>query len=865
MALAKLQVKVGGMACSFCVETIKKGLGRTAGVAEVSVSLAHEEALIAYDPSRVTPAALTGTLKSLGYTVRDPHKVRTFEEDEAELRRERDRLIIAGAAAWIGFVVMLLMWIGRHHPWAQWFMAALALAIVFGPGLHILRMAWAAVRRGIVNQHVLMEIAAFAGLAGGAIGLVNPIFRSYEFFGVSVFVAAYHILGGYTSLLVRTRASQAVKKLLSLQPPTARVVREGTEAEVPIAEVRRGDLVRVRPGEQVPVDGVVVEGASAVNESLVTGEALPREKMPGHEVIGGSVNQSGTLLVRVTKIGAESFLEQVARHIQEARALKPGILLLLDQILKVFVPAVLIVGTAAFVFWTLGATLLWGAPDWERAILAALAVLVMGYPCALGMATPLAMIRGGGEAARQGILMRSAASFQAYRDVSVVVMDKTGTITHGKPRCVAVVPAEGEDAERLLAVAASAEQVSEHPLGQAVVEAARARGLRLDRAETFEAVAGKGVRATVAGEAVLVGTLRFLDEERVDTRTLAGGVAEREARAETVIAVAVDGRAAGLLGLADTVKPDAAEAIARFRAAGIEPMMITGDNERTARAVADRVGIRDVLAQVLPQDKAERVRALQRQGKRVAMIGDGINDAPALMQADVGLAIGAGTDIAIESADVVLVGERLTAAVDAYHIARRTYGKTVQNLALAFAFNGIGVPLATTGLVMPVWAMLAMAASVTTVLLNSFWGRLIPRRARPAPPLERVTLTVPSIHCMGCVARIREALSKLPVVAAVDGDPERKQVVVTLRDGHGSRAIIEAAIARMGHVVGERRGEHERRAKACVQRHPVLTHVDAGPSRVEGHQDGGPAGAARLEGSPGNAHRARDGGARRPR
>ncbi len=803
MPLEKLQVKIGGMACSFCVETIKKGLGRTGGVAEVNVSLAHEEALITYDPSRVTPATLTDTLRSLGYSVRDPNKVRTFEEEEAELAHERDRLIIAGAAAWIGFMVMLLMWVGRHHPLAHWFMAVLAITMVFGPGLYILKMAWASVRRRILNQHVLMEISAFGGLVGGAIGLFNPIFKSYEFFGVSVFVAAYHILGGYTSLLVRTRASQAVKKLLSLRPPTARVVRDGTETEIPIAEVRKGDVVRVRPGEQVPVDGVVVEGASAVNESLVTGEPMPREKLPGHEVIGGSVNQSGTLLVRVTRVGEESFLEQVARHIQEARALKPGILLVLDRILKYFVPGVLTVAVLTVVFWTLGAELVWGASDWERAVLAALAVLVMGYPCALGMATPLAMIRGGGEAARQGILMRSAASFQTYKDVSVVVMDKTGTITHGEPRVVEVVPAYGFTAESLLAVTASAEQVSEHPLGQAVLKAAQMKGLQLERVEDFDAVAGKGVRARVAGKPVLVGTLRFLEESGIETG-LAQPVAKREERAQTVILVAIDRQVAGFIALADTVKPDAAEAVARFRAAGIDPVMITGDNERTARAVAEQVGITEVLAQVLPQEKAARVRELQRQGKRAAMVGDGINDAPALMQADVGIAIGAGTDIAIESADVVLVGERLTAAVDAYHIARRTYGKTVQNLSLAFSFNGIGVPLATTGLVMPVWAMIAMAASVTTVLLNSFWGRLIPQRTRPEPKLEQVTLTVPSIHCAGCVEKIRDELSKLPAVVAVDGDSQSKQVVVTMRNGHAGRATVEEAMTRIGHVVGEK-------------------------------------------------------------
>jgi heavy metal translocating P-type ATPase len=802
--MQKLQLKIGGMACSFCTETLKKGVGRMEGVAEVHLSLAHEEALVAYDPERVDPAAITETIRSLGYTVRDPKKVRTFEEEEAELQRERDRLIVAGAAAWVAFLAMFLMWFGRYHPWMPWIMAALGLLCVFGPGLYILKMAWASARRRITNQHVLMEVAAFGGLIGGAIGLVRPDFRPLDFLGVAVFVTAYHILGGYTSLLVRTRASQAVKKLLSLQPPTARVVREGSEREVSIEEVRKGDLVRVRPGEHVPVDGVVEEGASAVDESLVTGEPLPREKLPGHEVIGGSLNHSGTLLVRVTRVGEESFLQQIARHIQEARALKPGILLLLDVVLKYFVPAVLTVAVGAFLFWTLGAWAVWGAPDWDRALFAALAVLVMGYPCALGMATPLAMIRGGGEAARQGILMRRAASFQAFKDVTVIVLDKTGTITHGEPRVVAVLPEGGWEADRVLALAAAAERASEHPLGRAVVRAAEEKGFQLDRPENFEAVAGKGIRTTVVGKPVLVGTLRFLAESGVETEPLAAAAADQEAKARTVIAVAAEGRAAGLIALADTVKEDAAEAIARLRAAGFEPVMITGDNERTARAVAEQVGILEVLAQVLPHEKAERVRALQRQGKRVAMVGDGINDAPALMQADAGLAIGAGTDIAIESADVVLVGERLTAVMDAYHIARRTYRKTVQNLSLAFSFNGVGVPLATTGLVAPVWAMLAMAASVSTVLLNSFWGRLVPRFRRPAPTPQRVTLRVPSIHCQGCVSAIQEGLAKVPGVLSVEGDPHTKQVLVTTRDGQGQRQAIEEALVRLGHVVEEK-------------------------------------------------------------
>jgi len=606
-------------------------------------------------------------------------------------------------------------------------MPVLALVTVFGPGGYIVRMAAASLRRGILNQHVLLEFAAFAGLAGGFLGLWRPeVFPAPDFFGVAVFVTTYHILSGYVSLRVRTRASQAVRKLLALQPATARVVHDGREEELPLEQVRPGDRVRVWPGESIPVDGVVVEGASAVDQSLVTGEPLPVDKTVGDEVIGGSINQTGTLLVQVTQGVEESFLQQVARHIQEARALKPGIIVLVDRILTIYVPAVVVVAGGAFVTWSLGAWLEAGQPDWTRAVFAMLAALVMGYPCALGMATPLAMIRGGGEAAQKGILMRSGEAFQVFKDVKKVVLDKTGTVTRGKPQVVAVVPLNGHDPNEVLQWAAAAEYVSEHPLARAIVERAKGEGIMLSPPSEFEAVPGQGIRAVIEGQTVLVGSLRFLEAEGVDGTEGKKQAAALEAKGQTVTFVAVGRELVGLLAIADTLKDDAREAIERMKAAGLEPVLITGDNGRTAWAVAETVGITEVMAQVLPQDKAAKVRELQRLGYRVAMVGDGINDAPALMQADVGIAIGAGTDIAIESADVVLVGDRLGGVVDAYHIGRSSFRKTVQNLTLAFAFNGIGVPLAATGLVHPVWAMVAMVASVSAVLTNSFAGRLIP-------------------------------------------------------------------------------------------------------------------------------------------
>jgi len=747
---AKLQLRVGGMACSFCVASIEKALGRMEGVLKVNVNLAHEEALVEYRPEVVGPGALKETLRDLGYTLRDADKLRAFEEQEAELAAHRQNLLVAAAYSAVSVAAMAGMWLellpAQGMAAMYWLMPILALSTVFGPGWLILAMAWASVRRGILNQHVLLELGAFAGLAGGFLGYVYSEFPAPDFFGVAVFVTTYHLLSGYVSLRVRTRASQAVRKLLALAPATARVVRDGAEEEVPLGEVRPGDLVRVRPGESIPVDGVVVEGASGVDESLVTGESIPAEKRPGDAVIGGSLAQFGTLVVRAEKVGEESFLSQVARQVEEARALKPGLLALVDRVLAVYVPTVLGFAILALLVWTAGAYAVTGSGDWTRAVFAALAVLVMGYPCALGMATPLAMIRGGGMAAERGILMRAGEAFQVLKDVRKVMLDKTGTLTLGKPAVREVIAIEGGDERALLRLAASAERVSEHPLAGAIVAAAEARGIALGSAQDFAALPGQGVAANVEGRSVRVGKPAYVRAFVSNPAAADARIAALQDAGMTVVAVAVDGRLCALIGIADSIKPDAREAIARLRSLALEPVMLTGDNRRTAQAVAAAVGITDFRAEVLPHDKADAVRELQGKGLRVAFVGDGINDAPALMQADVGIAIGAGTDIAIESADVVLVGSRLGAVAEAFEIGRASYRKTVQNLCLAFAFNGVGVPLAVTGLVHPVWAMIAMAASVTTVLTNSFAGRLLGAGRKRSAASDRKAASQGGLH-----------------------------------------------------------------------------------------------------------------------
>ena len=740
-----LQVKIGGMSCSFCSDTIRKAYNRVEGVQEVHVSLSHEETLIRYNPQQVSPTKLRDTLRQMGYTVRDPDKVRAFEEQQAELRRARRLLLWALLFTGVSLVFMALRWAGRPHPWGQPVMIALALLTVFGVGRHILAMAFQSLRRGILNQHVLLEFGAFAGLAGGALGLFYPdSFPPHEFFAVATFITTYHLLSGWASLLVRTRASEAVRHLMALQPAVARRVdADGQETEVLIETIQPGDRVRIRPGESLPVDGVVLEGRSTVDESLVTGEALPVDKAPGNPVIGGSINQAGALLIEATTVGAESFLARVARHLEEARAMKPGVLALVDRVLQYYLPGVLIFAGAAFLIWTLGAWVLTGQADWARAVFAALAALVMGYPCALGMATPLAMIRGGGEAAQRGILMRSGEAFQVFKDVRAVALDKTGTLTLGKPVVTDViinklaVAGDKLNNEEVLRLAAGVEQVSEHPLARAVVAAALDKKMRIPVARDFEALPGKGARANVDGETLLVGSPVWLVKLGANLDALNAELEKLQSAGKTVVVVAREQKSRselfllGLIAIADAPKADAAATVRRLKALGITPVMITGDNWRTARSMAARRGIEQVYAETLPGKKADLIRQLQAEGARVAMVGDGINDAPALMQADVGIAIGAGTDIAIESADVVLVGQHLSAVTDAYEIARRSYRKTVQNLILSFSFNGIGVPLAVTGLVPPVWAMVAMVASVSAVLLNSFGGRLVSRQTTP--------------------------------------------------------------------------------------------------------------------------------------
>ena len=715
--MRKYHRKLSGMACSFCVETIRKALTRLEGVEEAHVSLSHEEVLVLYDPTKIHEKKIEHTLINLGYRVRSPRKLETGRDEELE--KLRKYLLVAGILVLTSLILMLAMWIGIKNTLFKWIMLIVALATMFGPGWHIKRMAWHSLKAHILNQHVLLEMGAFSGLIGGILGiLIYPSFPSADFLAVSTFLTGYHILGEWASLYVKRRASKAVEKLLELQPNEAVVIEDGIEKIKNIEELRIGDIVRVRPGERIPIDGVVIRGYTAVDESLVTGESIPIEKTVGDEVIGGSINIAGSIDIKVSRIGEDTFIKRVAKMVEEARALKPSILLIVDKILKYYVPTVLTIALGAFLFWTLGMYTLTLEMDATRAIYATLTVFVMGYPCALGMAMPLALMHGGGEAAERGILMRSGEAFQTLPNIEKILLDKTGTLTRGEIEINEIICFQERDL--VMRLAGSAELLSEHPVAKALIKHLDKQNITYIIPEKFHAYPGKGIEAWIEGRQVIVGKPSLLTEKNIEIdRDTQRMIKELESEAKGVSCISIDGRLAGLIIFNDPIKQDAQETIHELKKRGIEPIMLTGDNSRVAKAVAEQLNIEKYYAEIHPEEKMEIISRLQEEGYKVAMVGDGINDAPSLMHADVGIAMGTGTDIAIESADIIIVSNDARKIVDAIDIAKKSYRKTKENLLLAFLFNGIGIPIAATGILHPSIAMIAMALSVTTIILNS--------------------------------------------------------------------------------------------------------------------------------------------------
>jgi Cu+-exporting ATPase len=732
---------ITGMTCANCALTVERSLKKTAGVTSAAVNFATERASVRFDPSAVSVAQLVAAVERAGYGVVLADE-RGIEDAEARARAEEVRR--QERKFWTGVVftaplfvlsmardfMLLGMW--AHAPWVNWLMLALATPVQVYVGADYYVGGWKSLRNRSANMDVLVALGSSVAYVYSlavtvAVATGSTAWGEHVYFETAALIVTLIKLGKLLEVRAKGEAGRAIRELMALRPDTARVVREGVESEVPVESVRVGDEILVRPGERIPVDGVVLDGRSAVDESMLTGESMPVDKEPGGELVGGTLVRNGALRFRATRIGSDTALARVVQLVREAQGSKAPIQRLADRVSAVFVPSVMVVALA-----TLGVWWLWVDAGFTEALIRFVAVLVIACPCALGLATPTAVMVGTGRGARMGILFRSSEALELARSVDVVVLDKTGTITRGEPTVRSLVPTVGDE-DALLRLAASAERSSEHPLGEAVVRAAEARGLRLAAQAHFEAVPGKGIAAVVEGTPVLVGSARLLEDWGVVVNdALADRAIRLEEMGETPLWVAAGGDVVGVIGVADTVKEGSAKAIADLRAAGLAVVMLTGDSERVARRIAAEVGIDDVRARVLPGDKAEVVRELQRGGAtRVAMVGDGINDAPALAQADVGIALGTGTDVAMETADVTLMGGHLGGVPEALALSRATMRTIEQNLFWAFFYNVALIPAAAGALyavtflpmmlraLNPVLAAVAMALSSVTVVANS--------------------------------------------------------------------------------------------------------------------------------------------------
>jgi len=736
---------VEGITCASCVARIEKILRRTPGVINASVNFATNIVTVTYLPGVTTPQDLHAAVRDLGYpvpveaqpqTVGVPEDVvdlqrRRSEEELARLRRD---LWIAGG---LGAAVMLISHLDlfgiTHLPpvLTSWFLLVLATIVQFGPGWRFYVGAWKSLRHRTAEMNTLIALGTSAAWAYSAAIVLSPAFRATVdhhhalsmlhllYFDTSVVIIALILLGRYFEARARSRTSDAIRKLMGLQAKTARVVRNGELVEIPIEQVQPGDRVQVRPGEKVPVDGEILEGRSTVDESMLTGESIPVEKGPGDAVIGATLNRTGAFTFRAVRVGKDTVLAQIIRLVEQAQGGKAPIQRLADRVAGIFVPAVLGIAAVTFIAWAL----ILQAPL-SQALLHFVAVLIIACPCALGLATPTAIMVGTGRAAEMGILIKGGEVLERAQALTTVVFDKTGTITHGKPVVTEVVALDGNVRE-LLRLAAAAELGSEHPLGEAVVREAQARGLSLPVAGEFAAVPGQGVDAVVEGHRLLLGNERLFRERGIDLAEFTEELEATTRGGETPLLVAVDGQMRGIIAVADTVRPNAREAVRRLKELGLQTVMLTGDHQRVAEAIAQQVGIDRVIAQVLPQHKAEEVQRLQGEGAVTAMVGDGINDAPALAQADIGIAVGSGTDVALEASDITLIGDDLTGVVVGIDLSRRTLGTIRQNLFWAFFYNVLGIPIAAGVLtplgvqLSPMLAALAMAFSSVFVVSNS--------------------------------------------------------------------------------------------------------------------------------------------------
>lgn len=720
----RVEIKIQGMNCAACVSRVEKKLQKINGVQEAVVNLATEKAVVKYLPAIVKPEDLAAAITGIGYKAQlqtDLAEGTGKVSEPVELGQRKGLLILSAFLSFPFLVIMLEHLFGLSLPsWLTSYTTQFLLAtpVQFIAGFPFYKGAFTALRGGSANMDVLVALGTSAAYFYSLIiGLIDP--HAHLYFEASAVLITLILLGKYLESMAKGRTSEAIRKLMGLQPKTARVIRDGQEQEVNISEVAVGDLVVVRPGERIPVDGVVKEGYSSVDESMLTGESVPVDKQVGDLVTGATVNKYGSIKFEATQVGRDTVLAQIIRVVQEAQGSKAPIQRLADVVAGYFVPAVVVIalGTFALWFWVLD------AGNLSRALINATAVLVIACPCAMGLATPTSIMVGTGRGAENGILIRGGEHLERAHRVNTVVLDKTGTITRGELEITDIITAEEFSGrkEKLLEWAAAAEKLSEHPVAEAIVQGVlnRLPGLSLPDPQEFSAVPGKGVKAVIDDRVIFLGNRRYLQEQEVNVESLLPALERLESEGKTTILMAVDQSPAAVLGVADTVKEHAAEAVQELKRIGIDVWMLTGDNKRTATAIAQQVGIEHVMAEVLPEEKADQVKMLRDKGLIVAMVGDGINDAPALATADVGIAMGTGTDIAMEAADITLIGGDLRAIATAVKLSKATLRNIKQNLFWAFFYNMIGIPVAAAGFLSPVVAGGAMALSSVFVVSNA--------------------------------------------------------------------------------------------------------------------------------------------------
>jgi Cu+-exporting ATPase len=733
----KVTLAVGGMHCAACASKVERVLQQSAGIKWVNVNLPAEKAYVEYDPAAIKVEQIIDIIVASGY------QAAVQEESKSELDDDADKVAEAARKMWgaWAFTLPIMIWmlpgmiIGDHGwPFPNYFdlgLVILAAPVVFWVGRETLGSGIRAFFRGGANMDSLIALGSLASFATGPAALFTAI-QNYA--ASSAMIISFHLTGRFIEAKATGRASDAIKKLLELEAKTATILVNGGEQEVPLEHVKVGDIMVVRPGEKVPTDGKIVAGESSLDESMATGESMPVRRSVGEEVIGATLNHEGVLQVEATRVGKDTFLAQVIKMVEECQGTKVPIQEFADRVTGVFVPTVMGIAAATFVLWLLipeplrvvghwaHGFLPWVNPQlgsFTLAIFATVAVLVIACPCALGLATPTALMVGTGLGAENGILIRSGEAIQTAKELDVIMFDKTGTITKGKPEVTDIVVASGFEPKEVLRYGASVETGSEHPLGKAIVNQARADDEELLPINAFTAITGRGVQAQIEGELVLVGSRRLMAEKGIDPTPMEEEMERLEGEGKTAMLVVRGDHLLGIIAVADTLKDDSVAAISELEGMGLTTAMITGDNERTAAAIARQVGISQVLAEVLPEGKVAAIQELQAEGKKVAMVGDGINDAPALTQANVGIAIGTGTDIAIEAADITLVSGNLSSVVTAVKLSQATFTKVKQGLFWALFYNTIAIPLAVLGLMHPVIAEIAMATSSVTVVTNA--------------------------------------------------------------------------------------------------------------------------------------------------